>query len=273
MKKQTEREIVTQQVKTWLETDLFPDRLSIPDERHRAFVVEVVYGVVRHLRTLRWYLKPFIRQETSIDIEAVLLCGIYQLAYMDRSAVYAIVNETVAIAKKQCGPGPAKMVNAVLRSFERERDTLNRKLSREDIGVQSSHPDMLVQRWMKAYGDRKTRQLCEWDNTIPGVIIRPLVSQISTQKLIEHLNNSDIAAKQHPGRSDCIMVPRGIAVHTLPGFKEGWFIVQDPSTLTAIDLLAPLFGRAYFGCLRSAWRQSRCNLGSNEAGRSPGCNG
>ena len=34
------------------------------------------------------------------------------------------------------------------------------------------------------------------------------------------------------------MLPRGTAVERVPGFAEGFFLVQDPSTLGAVDLVA-----------------------------------
>ena len=44
------------------------------------------------------------------------------------------------------------------------------------------------------------------------------------------------------------MLPRGVSVASLPGYEEGWFVVQDPATALSVDLLAPR-GVSSIGCL------------------------
>lgn len=52
-------------------------------------------------------------------MRAVLLTGAAQLLFMDRLPAYAVVDETVAMARRMVRPKAAGMVNAVLRNVER----------------------------------------------------------------------------------------------------------------------------------------------------------
>jgi 16S rRNA (cytosine967-C5)-methyltransferase len=53
-------------------------------------------------------------------------------------------------------------------------------------------------------------------------------------------NSHEIAGEPHPFAPDRFLIlPRGVSVTGLPGFDEGWFYVQDPSTSVAPSLLNP----------------------------------
>jgi 16S rRNA (cytosine967-C5)-methyltransferase len=53
-----------------------------------------------------------------------------------------------------------------------------------------------------------------------------------------------IEAKPHPFQclEKFVILPRGVAVSDVPGYKEGWFTVQDPATSASVELLDPLPG-------------------------------
>ena len=200
-------------VTRWLETHDFPDRM-ISDSPDRAFVTDLVYTTVRRQRTLRWALERLVKKMPRGETEAALLVGAAQLLFMPSVAEYAAVNETVEAAKLASAQ-TSGLVNAVLRNLLRQREALLAELAQASIGIRSSHPDALVARWLERFGEAETLALCEWNNT-------------PAETYLAH----------PPGAPEPFTaVPRGTRVEAIPGYGEGQFIVQDPATAPAIDLL------------------------------------
>ena len=69
-------------------------------------------------------------------------------------------------------------MNAVLRRTLREKDVLLAELDRQPLGIRQSHPDELLERWMRHFGPIPTEALCAWNNQRADVIIR--VNQLKT---------------------------------------------------------------------------------------------
>jgi 16S rRNA (cytosine967-C5)-methyltransferase len=197
----------------WLETHDFPDRL-ITDSPDRAFVTDLVYTTVRRYRTLVWVLEQLVKKMPKGETEAALLIGASQILFMPSVADYAAVNETVEAAKLT-SQQTSGLVNAVLRNLLRQRETLLADLAKQSIGIRMSHPDSLITRWVERFGEAETLALCDWNNT-------PAETFIAFP----------------PGAPEPFSVaPRGTRIEALPGYAEGTFIVQDPATAPAIELL------------------------------------
>src|SRR5271169_372968 len=90
------------------------------DKRERAFLMELVYGVLRYRDFLDWMLKDFLVKPSGLSFDTInnLRIAAYQITYM-RVPEWAVVNEAVDVEKSQ--RGKASLVNAVLRSLLRHR--------------------------------------------------------------------------------------------------------------------------------------------------------
>jgi 16S rRNA (cytosine967-C5)-methyltransferase len=176
----------------------------------------------------------------------VVYVGLYQLLFMDVEE-YAAINETVDAAKgRPGGPGNAKMINAVLRRAQRENEEIFSELKRQPDDIRLSHPDFMLQRWTRQYGEIETRKLANWNNQPPETILRVEPRMISPADFVSKMEEAGIELKLHPfsDREIFYILPRGFAVHKLPGYAEGWFTVQDPATSVSVDLLRPFPGEA-----------------------------
>ena len=80
------------------------------DERDRAFVTELVYGVTRRRRALDWVLDAFLVAAPPAPARAALRMGAYQIVELGTPA-YAAVSATVSAAPRK----HRALVNAVLR--------------------------------------------------------------------------------------------------------------------------------------------------------------
>ncbi len=223
----------------WLKTGNFPDRALSRVTNDRAFITELVYGSVRRKESLKWCINQFIGKDQEWFILSCLMVGTYQLIFMDNVETYAAINETVEAVKTE-NPHAAGFVNGVLRNCQRKTDELKDGLRMQPLAIRESHPEILVQRWTRNFGAEKCADLCTFNNNRPETIIIPNILKTTIDDYLALLKENDIDARLHPLFPDiCIILPRGISPAKLPGFDDGLFSVQDPSTLNSIALLDP----------------------------------
>jgi 16S rRNA (cytosine967-C5)-methyltransferase len=231
-------------VENLLEQELAGIMLSPADRR---LVQELAFGVVRWQVTLDWLIAektPGRTQKTVLQI--LLRLGLYQMFWLERIPDHAIVHETVEMAR-QLGFGPqAGFVNALLRGYLREREETAKKLAAAKTGqppLGYSHPEWLCQRWQKRWGEEKLRPLLEWNNTPPVTYARLNTLRGTGEQLMARWQQEGV--RFVPRQWDWI--EQGLMFElqshpplaALPSFEEGWFYIQDPSTLLAVVELNP----------------------------------
>ena len=199
-------------VARWLATHEFPNEMLPNGGPDRAFVQDLVYTTVRRFRPLRAVLGELLKTWPKGELEALVLVGAAQILYMPDVPDFAAVNETVAAAKLgDRGKRLDRVVNGVLRNLLRRRGEFEAKLAAAPLAERESYPNALVTRWTARYGAEGAEKLARWHNT-------PAETWIARKGSFEKL-------------------PRGEKVADQPGFEEGEFIVQDPATAGAVDLL------------------------------------
>ena len=198
-------------VARWLATKDFPATL-LPEGPDRAFVQDLVYTVIRRLRPLRKVLGVLVAKWPKGELEALLYVGAAQVLYMDEVPDFAAVNETVEAAKRCENKAIAKVVNGVLRNLIRRREEFERMIAAAPLEERESFPTALVRRWTARFGAENAAKLCAWHNE---------------------------PAETFLARRDgsFVMLERGRKVADVPGFAEGEFIVQDPGTALAVELV------------------------------------
>jgi 16S rRNA (cytosine967-C5)-methyltransferase len=247
--KTNSRFVATEILSRWLENESFPDRQLAGVKKDRNFITELVYGIVRRKLTLEYIEQKYVNRRPEPFVLAALHVGVYQLCFMDHVEEFAAIHETVEAVKSKRhkdAERASRMVNAVLRNVQEEREALLRNLERQSDEIRTSHPEQLIYRWTKQYGERDTRQLCEWNNRPAETILRVESTRVSSDEFLKELEKTGIDAKRHPFQSleTFITLPRGVAVPKVPGYKEGWFTVQDPATSVSVELLNPMPGES-----------------------------
>jgi 16S rRNA (cytosine967-C5)-methyltransferase len=239
------RAAVTDYVETLLDEALAGARLSPADRR---LCQELTYGVVRWQATLDWLIArktPGRIQKPAL--QELLRLGLYQIFWLDRIPGHAAVNETVEMAK-QDGFGPqAGFVNAVLRGYLREFDATKQVLTELKTTQPHhgwSHPEWLVTRWQKRWGAEKTAKLLEWNNTPPKTFARVNTLKADAGKLLERWRMEekveyDFVRRDWLDESQIFELKAHPPLADLGSFRDGWFYVQDPSTLLAVRELDP----------------------------------
>jgi 16S rRNA (cytosine967-C5)-methyltransferase len=231
-------------VEDLLEIALAGAQLSSSD---RGLCQEMVYGIIRWQAALDWLiLRKTNGREQKPALQNLLRLGLYQIFWLDRIPDHAAVHETVELAK-QGGFGPqAGFVNAVLRGYLREANETRKilaELKNSDPAIGFSHPQWLVEKWRKRFGDAHTRQLLEWNNTPPKTFARVNALKTDAGKLVEKWREEnveyDFCTRDWTGENLAFELKSHPSLNSLPSFRDGWFYIQDPSTLLAVRELDP----------------------------------
>ena len=217
-KKTNSRRTAAFAVARWLVTKDFPATL-LPEGPDRAFVQDLVYTVIRRLRPLRKVLGALTTKWPKGELEALLYVGAAQVLYMDEVPDFAAVNETVEAAKQCENKSIAKVVNGVLRNLIRRREEFVQMIAVAPLEERESFPTVLVKRWTARFGAESAAKLCAWHN-------RP------AETFLARKDGSFVALE------------RGKKVTDVAGYAEGAFIVQDPGTALAIELVDAQPGEA-----------------------------
>ncbi len=80
-----------------------------------ALAKEIFYGSLRLFFRLEYILKSFSKKNPSLTVKIILIQAIYQHYYLTRVPSYAIVNETVNLAKNLGEKHSLGYINALLR--------------------------------------------------------------------------------------------------------------------------------------------------------------
>ena len=98
------------------------------------------------------------------------------------------------------------------------------------MGVRLSHPEVLVDRWTRQFGESDTAALCEWNNHPADILVRVNELKVSMGELMRAGGGEQMDF--HPLMLKMDKLP-------IPWIVSGLCYVQDPSTLMACEMLAP----------------------------------
>jgi 16S rRNA (cytosine967-C5)-methyltransferase len=211
--------------------------LSLKDNRDRAFVQAVCYGICRFYTRLDFVLSLLLEKpmnDRDSDVHALLLVGLYQLMFM-RIPDYAAVTETVNATEKLKKPWARGLVNAILRGYLRRREEIEREIP-TDLEAHYAHPEW----WIKAL---KTAWPQHWEsilnanNAHPPFALRVNQQHGRREQYLEKLQQADHAANIIPQSKNGIILDEPIHAEDLPGFAEGEVSVQDGAAQLAVELL------------------------------------
>jgi 16S rRNA (cytosine967-C5)-methyltransferase len=226
-----------------LDTALATARLSPAD---RGLCHELVCGVVRWQKSLDALIarKTDPAREMRPALRNFLRLGLYQIFWLDRIPAHAAVHETVEQTKLAGYHSQAGMINAVLRAYLREVDEIKKNLADMKVSQPAlgwSHPEWLVEKWIARYGNEPTLQLLEWNNTPPKTFARLNTLKTDATKLIERWREEnveyDFITRDWTGENLSYELKAHPSLNSLGSFRDGWFYLQDPSTLLAPIML------------------------------------
>ena len=215
-----------------------PDALQHCPEQDRALLQQLCYGTMRELFRLerlaaQLLRKPFKAQD--MDIQALVLIGLWQLR-SSRIPPHAALNETVAATETLNKPWARKLVNAVLRRFQREQADIEQTLTEDEV-FRWNHPQWFISKLQHNWPEHWQSVLAANDCQGP-MTLRVNTRQQTRQAALQKLADAAIAATPCTFSADGITLEQPQDVTQLPGFTAGELSVQDEAAQLAADLLA-----------------------------------
>ncbi len=211
--------------------------LTIQDKN---FMTELVYGTLQHQQLLNFYATPFFNGKVKGWIRILIQMTLYQILYLDSVPEHAAISEAVNIAKKRGGQFNGKLVNAILR--EMMRNPLSNLQEIEDdaerLATKTSHPLWLIKLWIKQFGMEKTEQMANANNERVNVTIRVNGVKGTKEELKQKLEEEGIQCRDGLLSPDALVITKGNVIKT-KAFEQGWFYVQDESSMLVSRALKP----------------------------------
>jgi 16S rRNA (cytosine967-C5)-methyltransferase len=216
-----------------------------------GLATELSLGVLRWQRLLDFVIDRYLKKPAStadVEVRIALRLGMYQLLFLDRVPARAAVHESVELVKRARKRSAATLVNAVLRKAAKDPLPGNSPADAvagflpsdlpvaERIGIQYSHPTWMVERWLRIYGEERTRSLVQANNRAPalsGFLFEPQRLEEATASLQKAgcgiqpgqlLRNAWTLEGGNPASSEAV--------------RKGWVALQDEASQAVARLVA-----------------------------------
>ncbi len=214
------------------------------DDRSRRQARELVAGVTRQRRWLDFVLAEAYDGEYDAmesRLREILRLGLYELLFQS-TPTRAVVHQYVELAKQTLRPGAGNLVNAILRTIDRDREYIpdpDTGDEAENLAIRYSHPTWLVRRWLDRFGAEETTELLEWSNRRPvySVRVNPLLT--SREDVEAWLDENGVVFTGSPYLDNYLRLRRLQALIQGDLLDEGHVAVQDESAGLVVQLLDP----------------------------------
>lgn len=206
-------------------------------ERDRALIQELCYGTLRWYPQLDFFARTLLQKDTKkLDslVHALLLIGLYQLIYL-RIPDHAAIAETVSAARILKKNWATTVVNAILREFLRQKESLM-QTNADNLAVKYAHPEWLIQMLQTAW-PKDWQMILENNNAYPPMHLRVNLRDTSRDAYLQKLTAAKLAATVCQVNKSGITLATPTDVTKLPGFNKGLVSVQDLAAQLAAELL------------------------------------
>lgn len=219
---------------------LFDDNISLNHSLQSpeisALTKAICFGVCRYYYRLELIANQLLNKKPATsDIWLLILMGLFQLQYLNKPE-YATVQETVALLDKLKKSWAKGLINAVLRRFCREKETILASLENKSV-YSHNHPQWLIKALKKDWPDTYQAILSANDQH-PPLSLRVNQQKVTREGYLEQLKQAGIEARALPLSPHGINVDASVDIRELPGYAEGFFSVQDEAAQAAVRLMA-----------------------------------
>ncbi|MCL1974789.1 MAG: 16S rRNA (cytosine(967)-C(5))-methyltransferase RsmB [Firmicutes bacterium] len=214
------------------------------NEADNRLTCELVYGTLRMQAAVDYLLSNLLNRplkKLSIPIHHILRLSLYQLVYLERLPQAAIVHQAVELAKKYGHTGTVSLVNGVLRSFLRQKNTISLPDESDPyayISITLSYPFWLAEYLLTRWSTQDTFDFCRFFNQYQGIDLRTNTLAILRNDLQIELSKAGIIAQTGIYAPESLLVQEG-GNYLPPLLVQGKFIIQGQASQLAAYALNP----------------------------------
>lgn len=210
------------------------------EKNDRAFITRLAEGVIETKFTLDYVINSFSKTKVNKCkplIRCLLRMGCYQILFMNSVPDSAACNEAVKLAKKHGFSSLSGFVNGVLRSIARDKDNIQYPSDTDNkayaLSIRYSMPEWLVEKILADYPENGEKIISasfkERDTTI-----RVNTTRISVDELKEIIEAAGIQVRLGNYDAKALIIGGYDFIKRVPGYRQGFFTVQDESSMCAI---------------------------------------
>jgi 16S rRNA (cytosine967-C5)-methyltransferase len=203
----------------------------------RAAVRAVVLGSVRWYLRLRPAMEQLLEKKAgrlAPEVSALLIAAAHQIEY-SRNPAQLTVNAAVNAARSLGQARAAGLVNAILRRWVRERETLCAAVDADPV-VAAAHPAWLAAALRRAWPAQASAVMTA-NNAHPPMTLRVDLTRVGRDEYVQVLTQAGIEARACSWANAAVELMAPVPVAALPHFDEGWVSVQDAGAQLAAVLL------------------------------------
>lgn len=213
-------------------------------QQEKSFIKRLYEGTLERRIELDYVVNQYSKVKTNKMkpvIRAIMRMSAYQILYMDSVPDAAVCNEAVKLAQKKGFSTLKGFVNGVLRNLARNKP----QIEYTSLSVKYSMPEWIVDMWIAQLGTEKTEQILKGllEEHPVTIRIRDIEEEVGistedlTKALSEFLQQQGGSMQQHPYLPYAYQIYKTDDITKLPFYKEGGFVVQDISSMLAVEAI------------------------------------
>ncbi|MCC7528604.1 MAG: 16S rRNA (cytosine(967)-C(5))-methyltransferase RsmB [Candidatus Melainabacteria bacterium] len=228
-------------------------------EQDRAFVTALVQGVMRNQSFIDQRIQT-VSKESLVKmpplLRNLLRLAVFQLDNLSETPEHAVLDTSNRLARSLGHEGLVRYTNGVLRSYLRKKQKseadppfFESTVQTDDLSslsIRYSLPVWLIEKWNNYYGKEESRALLEWAKKEPGFTVRVSEVNVKPQTMLDIMNKNGFAARPGYLVPSCLVFEgqgggksfRGSPAK-LPGFEDGFFVVQDEAAAFVSLVVSP----------------------------------
>lgn len=203
----------------------FRDEKPSPQDYHLA--QQIAYGSSQMALSLDYLaLQSTNKKKIHLKIKerALFHTAIYQICFLDRLPTYAVVDETIKIAKKYFHKFFIGFLNATLRNIAQKKPILPEGEDATSLSIRYSHPVEYVAELLKFYGKKVTTDILKASNT-PSIIMARVRKENSLIESLAFIQKEPLPVVEIP------------AINLLEVAKSSDFYIQNVTPIYLIGSL------------------------------------
>ena len=217
------------------------DKYQYLSKQERAFLTRLTEGTVERMLTLDYVIDQFSKTKVKKMkplIRELMRLSVYQIMYMDGVPDSAVCNEAVKLARKRGFSGLSGFVNGVLRSVARGW----KDVTFQNESVRYSVPEWIIDGWNADYGRDVTEKMLEAFMQPAKITVRTNTQKGTPEELKDRLSQEGVTVEAIEGISYAFALSGFDYLAGLGSFQDGWFYVQDISSMTVAHAADPKKG-------------------------------
>lgn len=205
----------------------------------RSFLVQLIRGIVKFYPQLQEIAATYLPKPKNLPqrVQIILYIGLFQLSIDTRIPDYAIVSETVELARLTHSHPWIKLINAVLRKASAERTRWHKQA--ESWGMVL--PQWLENYWETFLTDGEMNQLKKSLALPPVLYLRVNPLKTDAHQLMESLSKQySIMVNSSFCLSNALVSQFDYSqLIETDEYQKGFFSIHDLSSQIMVELLAP----------------------------------